>query len=240
MNPKALADLGFGLAKELEQDAYTFYIKDDGRYDRLQFADEIRVKAQDVLNLSSNTEILKLLESSTLLSHATQLPYPASLDERVKQFEQLYAALVDFAHAEVSWEAHFAAHHQRYVELWEEPKRWEQEYQEKQRIAAEEIRRLFAEDLAYAKEKSSKPTQPAPCFAETRKNGLNCNRSDLLEIKKLPTIVSTNKKIEITIKRCSQCWQIYKEYFEVNEVTKQFRSRVVNPKENDNEHALHF
>jgi hypothetical protein len=51
------------------------------------------------LNRLSNTEILEQMESSILLSHATQLPYPASWDERVKQFEQLYDALIDFGHA---------------------------------------------------------------------------------------------------------------------------------------------
>src|SRR5205085_517076 len=32
---------------------------------------------------------------------------------------------------------------------------------------------------------------------------------------------------------CSQCWQIYKEYFEVDEATKQFRIRFLKPGETD-------
>lgn len=240
MEPKEFADLGFGLAWELEKEANGIYFKDDRHHLGLQFADDIRVKAEAVLNLLSNTEVVEKLESSTLLSHATKLSDLATLEERVEQFEQIYDAFVDFAHAEENWEVHFAANRQKFVELWENPKRREREIQEKRRLRAEEARRRFTKDLAHAREKFSKPAQEAPCFADTRKNGLNCARSDLVEIKKLPTYFSTSKKIDISIKRCSRCWQLYKECFEVDESTKQFRSRFLKPDETDAERVFHF
>jgi hypothetical protein len=240
MEPKEFADLGFGLAWELEKEANGIYFKDDRHHLGLEFADDIRVKAETVLNLSSNTEVVEKLESSTLLSHATKLSDLATREERVEQFEQIYDAFVDFAHAEENWEVHFAANRQKFVELWENPKRREREIQEKQRLRAEEAQRRFTRDLAHAREKFSKPAQEAPCFADTRKNGLNCARSDLVEIKKLPTYFSTSKKIDISIKRCSRCWQLYKECFEVEESTKQFRSRFLKPDETDAERVFHF
>ena len=98
----------------------------------------------------------------------------------------------------------------------------------------------FAENLPFAKDKYSKPARIAPCFVETRKNGLNCNRNDLVEIKKLSAVFSTNKKIEISIKKCIQCWQLYKECFEVDESTKQFRNYFVKPNETGAENSFHF
>lgn len=247
MELKEFADLGFSLAEQLDQLANEFYFKDSNHDYWNIYAGDVREKAKEVLNLLSNTEVLEKLESSTLLSRATKLPYLATVEERTNQFERLYEAFVDFAHAEESWETHFAANRLKYVEIWEESKRWEQGFQEKQRIAAEAVRlreerRLIqhAEALAFAKEKFSKPARQAPCFAETRKNGLNCARSDLVEIKKLPTYFSADKKIDISITRCSRCWQLYKECFVVDELTKQFRSHFLKPNETDAERVFHF
>ncbi|HEX8737255.1 MAG TPA: hypothetical protein VF721_18120 [Pyrinomonadaceae bacterium] len=240
MNPKEFADLGFGLAQSIEQEAKKFRYRDDNHDDEMWVAECIRVKAKDVLTLLSNPEVVQKLENSTLLSQAAKLSYLAPLEERVEQFKQLFDALVDFVQAKESWEAHFAANRQKYIEIWEKPERWEKEYQEQQRILAEETRRQFAKNLAFAKEKYSKPVRTAPCFAETRKNGLNCSRNDLVIIKQLPTIFSTNKKIEVSIKKCIQCWQIYKEYFVVDESAKQFRSSFLKPNEADAEQGFHF
>lgn len=247
MNPKELADLGRYLAYELDREARRLHVYSDEHGWLTYDAKIIRDKATDLLSLVRDIEVLEKLESSTLLTQITKLPSLASVDERVKQFEKLYDAYVDFAHAKEGWEVYFAAHRQKYVELWNESKRRERELQEKARILAEESlrreerRRIqYAEDLAFVKEKFSKPAHEAPCFAETRKNGLNCNRNDLVELKKLPTVFSTTKKISISIKRCSQCWQLYKECFVVDESTKQFRSRFLKPNETDAVHALQF
>lgn len=240
MNPKEFADLGFDLAQGLEQEADKFRRRDDNRNQEMWVAACIRVKAKDVLTLLSNPEVVRKLENSALLSQATKLSYFAPLEERVEQFEQLFDALVEFVQSQENWEAHFAANRQKYIEIWEKPKRWEKEFQEQQRIRAEESERRFAKNLAFAKEKYSKPARNAPCFTETRKNGLNCSRNDLVEIKKLPTVFSTNKKIEISIKKCIQCWQIYKEYFVVDEAAKQFRSIFLKPNESDAEQGFHF
>lgn len=40
-------------------------------------------------------------------------------------------------------------------------------------------------------------------------------------------------RIEVSIKPCSQCWQLYKEYFAVDEATHQARSRFLVPGEQE-------
>ena len=247
LNPHKLADLGFSLAKEMIKEGDKFFFK-DSRYDNWSsYADQMWRTAQEILNLLNNTEVREKLENSLLLTRATKLPYSATLDERIDQFYQLHSAFVDFAHTKESWEEHFAANRQKFIEIWEASKRWELEFQEKKLLSAERARlrkereaTQFAENLAFAKDKYSKPARAAPCFAETRKNGLNCNRNDLVEIKKLPAVFSTDKKIEISIKKCIQCWQLYKECFEVDESTKQFRNYFVKPNKTVAENSFHF
>src|SRR5688500_3268794 len=99
MNPKELALLGRHLANELDEREKGVDLRSNTQEPNWAWvAETIRAKAADLMSLVSDIEVLKKLESSTLLSQITELPSLASLDERVEQFEQLYDAFVKFAH----------------------------------------------------------------------------------------------------------------------------------------------
>lgn len=242
-----LANLGFGLANELDYDASRAFYKDDRSWQLPMEADDLRATAQKLLELGHDPELQARLEGSPLLKQATPFPFAAPKAMRLQHFEQLRNLTIDFASAPMSWEAYFAAHQEQIVELWAAPPRWAQAYQAEQErraaaIAQDRAQKLAqrAQKIAEAAERTSGPERPAPCLEERRKNGLQCNRGDLVEIQKLLPLDAAPQPIQVSIKRCAQCWQLYKDYFVSDAATHQARSYFLKPEESDDARDFQF
>ena len=137
MNLNDLAALGRSLAIELNQEAAGINQKDGSHWNLAGQAEDIQAQTDEVLQLLNNPGEFARLENSALLRQATQLHYAAPLAERARQFQQLYDALVNFRRANESWEVHFAANREKFVELWESPRRWNRQWQADQIIRAD-------------------------------------------------------------------------------------------------------
>jgi hypothetical protein len=229
MTVNELADLGLYLAKTLQHQGETTDSRDYNQTCLLQDADTVRDTANRIRNLVSHKRIGECL----LLPQAADLA-PAPFEDEVAHFQSLAALFEGFLNSNQSWSEYFDANRQTITELWDAPRRCKEVNRESERraleavrLAAERQKEDFAHHLAMAREQFSKPQCEAPCFATTRKNGLNCNRNTLVEIAKLPSLTLPEKRIDLWIKRCAQCWQIYKEYAENNPSTREcFKSGI--------------
>lgn len=244
MNAKEFINFGFYLIDELTKD--NKFNGKSAEYDNAAigisyFQDKVE-KAQTLL---SNPQILKKIEDSGLLRDSKMIS--AAADERVLQFEAIHELLLDLATSEQDWQTHFEESLDKYVDVWEYPERWERRKEknelrqiEEAKIEAERKETLIAESKIIAAELLEKPPHEIPCFDETRKNGLNCNNGDLVEIAKLPQIIVNSDKYSVSVKKCRQCWQVYKEFVGFDSSNNRFVNKFLKPNEVENEHSFYF
>ncbi len=243
MNANEFIDFGFYLVEKLTE-ANKFYYK-SAEYDNAAIGVSFfQDKVKHIQSLLNNHEILQKIEDSGLLKNTKIIL--ASTDERVSQFEAILALCFDLADYKHDWQTHFETNLDWYVDVWEYPERWEisVKKRELQQIAEAEIeakldKKLFADNLIFAKENLENPPRQAPCFFETRKNGLNCNSGELVSIKEFATVTLNNCEYKISIKKCRQCWQIYKEFIWFDKLN-QVRSKYLKPNESNVEYGFGF
>lgn len=236
MNLEELTNWGFSLADEAIHSADKTGNK----------ATKIQAGTNDLLILLNNPEMLKKIDSSELLRMIPKLPEAASLSLRCKQFEQLAEVVVIFASSQRVWEKHFQANYQKYDEIWETINEGLQLLQEKHQNLSDEARQRgehlsveFTKDLAIIKEIIN-PVQKEPCLPERLENGISCNQSDLVKVKKFPTMFADNQKIDVVIEICSKCGQLYKEITEIEESSKQIQIYFLKPNETNTKFGFHF
>jgi hypothetical protein len=244
MNVKEFMDFGFYLVETLTE-ANKFYFK-SAEYDNAAIGiSYFQDKVEKVKTLFNNSQTLKKIEDSGLLRDSKMIS--ATADERVSQFELICELIFDLANSEQDWQTHFEVNLDKYVDVWEYPERWERRKAnnelrqiEEAKTEAERQKILIAESKIISAELLAKPPREIPCFYETRKNGLNCNNGDLVEIAKLPQLLVNSDKYSVSVKKCRQCWQVYKEFVGFDSSINQFLSRYLKPSETVEKKGFYF
>ncbi len=244
MNGKEFIDFGFYLVEELTE-ANKFNGK-SAEYDNAAIGiSYFQDKVEKVKTLLSNPQMLAKIEDSGLLRDSKMIL--ATADERVSQFELICELLFDLADSEQDWQTHFEVNLDSYVDVWEYPERWERlkaknklQHIEYSKLEAERQKTLIAKSKIIGAELLAKPPHEIPCFYDTRQNGLNCNSGDLVEIAKLPQLLVNSDKYNVSVKKCRQCWQVYKEFVGYDSSLNQFRSKFLKPSEIESNHGFQF
>lgn len=262
MNTQEFYENGIRILEELKK-SYT--LEPDGTY---QWSRPLQIpidtayfeeKLANLKRLLNDVEVTGKIEKTRLLERLSRAnygfneeqpnyfpddSYPLLLSE--EDFTKIYDVIVELSAAD-TWQNHFAENFERYLKIWRYREESIRHYLQNIKWKTENLARREEEKaeklqsvLLESKEILSRPHREPPCLAERRKNGLACNRENLVLIKALPPMISKLSKTEISIKRCRECWQIYKEFFIVNELNQQFISRLLMPDETDNTHGFGF
>lgn len=236
MDLKELANWGFSLATEGQ------HLSNQGIGDKtLEDLETLKNQANDLLKLSENEAISQRINSSNLLKLVSRLPELADYDLRKKQFEQIYNLVFIFISSTQTWEEHFSNHFSKYEELWDLTKEGLESLQEKQRGLFEKLdgQKQYSSSVQ-AENNSVNLSHQTPCFPVPNENGLSCNPIDLVRLKAFPTFFSDNKKIDVSIKRCSKCGQFYKEIIEIDESNQNLQTYFLKPNETNSKVSFYF
>jgi hypothetical protein len=244
MNAREFAAWGLTLSSALDAGAALAYLGSYEQGDLLLGASYYIQQAEKILADLAAPEVAARMEHCELLQHAVPLPDYVPLSDRDAQYTELLNLYWEFRYSPLDWVSFFQLRETRIHNLWEEPERrikaHEEAREEKERREKKQWEDARQNNLAEARRRVSGPQQEAPCFATTRKNGLNCNRSTLVRIQELPSISSPERTVTVFVQRCSECWQIYKEIQDRETSTKKLRDCFLKSGESDAPTGLQF
>lgn len=238
MNTRAYLDWGFTILKNLRGKTELMPDLTYGMSRPLEVPIDTRYFEEKLEKLAiyfNDSNVVEKIERSNLLG---KIPVFSKIDE--DWFDKIYRLIVDLAEFKGNWQEHFAVNQISYLTIWEFPQIREEKHladeqrrAEDERLETERKQKLFAENLIQTQENLETPQKQTPCFAETRKNGLNCNSGDLVTIKSFEPVIVNNCEYKISVKKCRQCWQLYKEYFWTDLQNRQFFTKYLKANESD-------
>ncbi len=245
MNTRTYLDWGFAILKTLREKTELMPDLTYGMSRPLEVPIDTRYFEEKLEKLTiyfNDSNVVEKIEYSNLLG---KIPFISTIDE--DWFDEIYRLIVNLAEFNGTWQEHFAINQTSYLTIWEFPqiqkeKRLadERSRAEDERLEKERKQKLFTESLIQAQENLERPQNQSPCFAETRKNGLNCNSGDLVTIKSFQPVNVNGCEYKISVKKCRQCWQTYKEYFGTEMQTQQFFTKYLKANESNVEKGFRF